>query len=318
MTAARSVSYRVSAFGLDVEAPWRLPGATEARSAGPGPGRDLRVTWAAPERLQDTAWEGAPCVYEPPFTDGQSHFTVRRGAAGYRLSFDDFGRYAVSLDGRQAACEADAVTLERSERFLFAQVLPLAAVLQGLDVIHAGAVAWDGGVVALVGPSGAGKTTLATRLVARGATFVTDDALALEMNEEGVVAHPGPPFVAIAAGDAALAGGALAWLGPQRGASDKPHFVAPVCQRPLPLTAVYYLTPRAEFDVTAASGEVVPRLLAHAAAPYVLSPERLLEHLEVVTTVTTSVPQFSLTLAEGEPSEHDLGAFERHMRGVGS
>ena len=318
MTGAGSVSYWVSAFGLNVEAPWRLPGATEAGSAGPGPRRDLRVTWAAPERLQDTAWEDAPCVYEPPFTDGQSHFTVRRGAEGYRLSFDDFGRYAVSLDGREAMCEADAVTLERSERFLFAQVLPLAAVLQGLDVIHAGAVAWDGGVVALVGPSGAGKTTLATRLVARGATFVTDDALALELTEEGILAHPGPPFVAIAAGDAALAGGGLAWLGPQRGASDKPHFVAPVCQQSLPLTAVYYLTPRAEFDLTAASGDVVPRLLAHAAAPYVLSPERLLEHLEVVTTVTTSVPQYSLMLSDDGPSAKELDALERHIRGLGS
>lgn len=318
MTGAQCVSYRVSAVGLNVEAPWRLPGAVEAGSAGPGPERDLRVTWAAPERLQDTTWEGAACVYEPPFTDGQSHFTVRRGPGGYRLSFDDFGRYAVSLDGREAACETDAVTLERTERFLFAQVLPLAAVLHGLDVIHAAAVAWDGGVVALVGPSGAGKTTLATRLVARGAAFVTDDALALELTEEGIVAHPGPPFVALAAGDAALAGGALAWLGPQRGASDKPHFVAPVCQRSLPLTAVYYLTPRAGFGLTAASGEVVPRLLAHAAAPYVLRPERLLEHLEVVTMVTTSVPQYSLTLSDDGPSKQELDALERHMRGLGS
>ena len=114
MTGAQGVSYRVSAVGLNVEAPWRLPGATEAGSPGPGPGRDLRVTWAALERLQDTAWEDTPCVYEPPFTDGQSHFTVRRGAGGYRLSFDDFGRYVVSLDGREAACEADAVTLERT------------------------------------------------------------------------------------------------------------------------------------------------------------------------------------------------------------
>jgi hypothetical protein len=107
-------------------------------------------------------------------------------------------------------------------------------------------------------------------------------------------------------------------MGAQQGSSDKPHYVAPVGDRALPLVAVCYLEPPAEFRVTPASGEVVPRLLAHAAAPYVLTPERLLEHLEVVTMVTTSVPQFSLTLAEGEPSDHDLGAFERHMRGLGS
>ena len=313
MTRAEA-TYRLSALGLSVEAPWRLPGATEARPARARDGRGLRVNWAPADRLEEAAWEDAERVFQPPFTDGQPHFTVRRGGRGYWLSFDDFGRYAVSLDGREAACEAGAVAVERSERFLFAQVLPLAAVLQGLDVVHASAVAWEGGVVAFVGPSGAGKTTLATRLVARGATLITDDALALELAGERIVAHPGPSFVAIAADDTALTGGALAWLGEQQGASDKPHFVAPVGDRALPLAAVCYLEPRAEFRVTPASGEVVPRLLAHAAAPYVLTPERLLDHLEVVTMVTTSVPQFSVTLAEGEPSEEDLGALERHVR----
>jgi hypothetical protein len=293
-----------------------LPGATEAGDGLPAGERGLRVAWAMAERLDQTVWEGAERVFAPPFTDGQSHFTVRRGAGGYWLSFDDFGRYAVSLDGRDAACEAEAVSVERSERFLFAQVLPLAAVLQGLDVVHASAVAWDGGVVAFVGPSGAGKTTLATRLVARGATLITDDALALEKTGDRVVAHPGPPFVAIAAEDAALAQGALDWMGPQQGASDKPHFVAPVCDRALSLSAVCYLEPRGKFRLTAAADQAVPLLLGYAAAPYVLTPERLLQHLEVVTLVTTSVPQFSLTLAEGEASEDDLDALEQHMRGV--
>lgn len=318
MTFAEAASYQLSAFGLSVEAPWQLPGATQADSQLSADERPVRLTWVPPERLDETAWEGAECVFQPAFTDGQSHFTVRRGEWGYWLSFDDFGRYAVSLDGRDVACEADAVAVGRSERFLFAQVLPLAAVLQGLDVVHASAVAWDGGVVAFVGPSGAGKTTLATRLVAREAALITDDALALEMRDDGIVAHPGPPFVAIAAGDAALAGGTLAWMGPQQGASDKPHFVAPVRERALPLTAIYYLEPRAGFALTAASSEVVPRLLAHASAPYVLTPDRLLEHLDVMTMITVSVPQFRLTLPEGEPSERDLAALEQHVRGLGS
>jgi hypothetical protein len=278
----------------------------------------VHVVCVAPEGLQEAAWEGAECVYHPAFSDGQRHFTVRRGEQGYWLSFDGFGRYAVSLDGREAQCEADAVTLDRSERFLFAQVLPLAAVLQGLDVLHASAVAWDRGVVAFVGPSGAGKTTLATRLVARGATLITDDGLALERMDERIIAHPGPPFVAIAAADAALAGGALGWMGAQQGASDKLHFVAPVGDRALPLACVYHLEPRAELRVRPASGEAGPRLLAHATAPYVLAPGRLLEHLDLVSMVTTSVPQFSLGLAEGEPSEQDLDFLERHIRRVGS
>jgi hypothetical protein len=318
VTPAGTAPYRLSAFGLTVDAPWRLPGATQDGAGQPAAERGLQVTWSPAERLKETAWEGAARVFEPPFTDGQSHFTVRRGDGGYWLSFDGFGRYSVSLDGREAACEAEAVSVERTERFLFAQVLPLAAVLQGLDVVHASAVAWDRGVVAFVGPSGAGKTTLATRLVARGASLITDDALALEKTGDRVVAHPGPPFVAIVADDVALAQGALKWMGPQHGASDKPHFVAPVCRQASPLSAVYYLEPRGEFALAGVSGRAGPLLLAQAVAPYVLTPERLLEHLEVVSLVTMSVPQFSLTLPGGEPSEEDLGALERHIRGSGS
>jgi hypothetical protein len=278
----------------------------------------LRVTWVPGRRLLQTAWDGAECVFQPPFTDGKPHFTVRRDERGYWLSFDEFGRYAVSLDGREAMCERGAVALERCERFLFAQVLPLAAVLQGLEVVHASAVAFNGGVVAFVGASGAGKTTLATRLMARGARLITDDALALEMADGEIIAHPGPAFLAIAATAPALADGPPAWLGRQQGASDKPHFVAPVSELVLPLTGVYYLGQRAGFSITAAGDGALPRMLGYATAPYVLTPERLLEHLEVATMVTTSVPQFSLTLPDGEPSDDDLGALERHIRELGA
>ena len=84
------------------------------------------------------------------------------------------------------------------------------------------------------------------------------------------------------------------------------------------MVGVYYLEPRSRFRVTAVAGEVVPRMLAHATAPYVLTPERLLQHLEVVTAVTSSVPQFSLTLPDGELSDADLAKLEHHIRGLGA
>jgi hypothetical protein len=318
VTVSGPASYRLSAFGLCVRAPWRLPGATDTPSPQAEGARTLRVAWVPGDRLEETAWDEAERVFQPRFTDGKPHFTVRRGERGYWLSFDDFGRYAVSLDGREAECEADEVAVERCERFLFAQVLPLAAVLQGLDVMHASAVTWDSGVVAFVGPSGAGKTTVATRLMARGATLITDDALALEMTGGEIVAHPGPPFVAVAAADSALADGPPAWIGPRLGASDKPHFAPPVSAQALPVVGVYHLEQRSSFRVTVAAGEVVPRMLAHATAPYVLTPERLLQHLEVVTMLGSSVPQFSLTLPDGELSDDDLAELEHHIRGLGA
>lgn len=50
-----------------------------------------------------------------------------------------------------------------------------AAAAVGQTVLHAGAVARDGRAVAIVGPSGWGKSTLTIELVRRGWSFLTDD-----------------------------------------------------------------------------------------------------------------------------------------------
>lgn len=147
---------------------------------------------------------------------------------------------------------------------------------------------------------------------------MTDDALALAVNDCGVLAHPGPAFIAIAAADRALREGSLSWMGPQVGESDKAHFAPSVGERTLPLTAVYYLEPRARFALTSVRAGVVERLLGNAAVPYVLTPERLLHHLEVARAIMSSVPQFSLTLTDSELSEDILRLLEEHMRQIGA
>jgi hypothetical protein len=84
------------------------------------------------------------------------------------------------------------------QRFLIAQVLPFAAVLRGLEVFHAGAVAVDGHAVAFLGPSGAGKTSIAMALCRMGATFLADDVLSVEREGERLLGHPGAPVAGIA------------------------------------------------------------------------------------------------------------------------
>jgi len=84
------------------------------------------------------------------------------------------------------------------QRFLIGQVLPFAAALKGLEVLHASAIALDGRADALAGPSGAGKTSLALALCARGARFLADDVLALERVDEVLLGHPGTPLAGVA------------------------------------------------------------------------------------------------------------------------
>ena len=56
---------------------------------------------------------------------------------------------------------------------------------RGLTVLHASAVAIDGGVVAFLGEKGAGKSAIAAALYARGHRFITDDLLAVQYDQQG-------------------------------------------------------------------------------------------------------------------------------------
>ena len=100
-----------------------------------------------------------------------------------------------SRDGTRVWLAPGGVEEWRWQRLLTAQVLPIAALAQGLELLHASAVQVDGRVLAFAGPSASGKSTLAARLVLAGASLVSDDVLALQRVEDDVVAHPGPALM---------------------------------------------------------------------------------------------------------------------------
>lgn len=63
--------------------------------------------------------------------------------------------------------------------YLYAQLLSFSLVARGLEPYHATVVALPTGAVALIGPPGVGKSTLAAALLAAGGRLVTDDVLVL-------------------------------------------------------------------------------------------------------------------------------------------
>ncbi|MEX2196012.1 MAG: hypothetical protein WD844_12065 [Thermoleophilaceae bacterium] len=113
--------------------------------------------------------------------------------AGYLIRALGFGCFWISPDATWVRCAPLRVTAWRWQRYLVGQVLPLTAVLRGLEVFHASAVVGpDGGALAFIGMSTAGKTSVALNLVLGGARFMTDDVLAVSPTQDGgVLAHPG-------------------------------------------------------------------------------------------------------------------------------
>ena len=109
---------------------------------------------------------------------------------GYRRGrlFDDF-RYEAT-DGREVVIEPlPGASPHNVADGIMSRVLTIVAYQRGVLPLHASAVELDGRVIAVSGLSGAGKSTFAALLVARGGRVVADDMLVL--GGEGALAWPG-------------------------------------------------------------------------------------------------------------------------------
>jgi hypothetical protein len=308
-------SYRLTAFGLNIDCDWPLTGSVRASAKACLCSPATNVRRLTPEQI-DAAWDepGEP-VLQPPIAGRSLPFSVERSNTHYRFWLQGFGRYLVKTDGTAIGCELGGVERHQHERFVFAQALPLAAVLQGYEVLHASAVCDDDGAVAFLGPSGAGKTAVASRLVIRGAGFMTDDVLAVELREAVALVHPGPAFMAIRPRDEVIA--AAAGVLDPVGTTDKVHVSPPKLGRATRLRALYHLEPGQVVGITPVEHADPHRVLASAFVPYVMTPARLSRHLEIAQVVTSDVPQFRLQMPRTRLPDAMLETLEAHLRELG-
>lgn len=100
-----------------------------------------------------------------------------------RLSWAEVGTFLVSEGTTVRVFLRDGVDKGLVRLPLLGPVLGTVLHQRGHVVLHASAVAMDGGVVAFVGHKGYGKSTMAAALHARGHPLVTDDLLPVELRE---------------------------------------------------------------------------------------------------------------------------------------
>ena len=155
------------AFGLQIASCLPLPAFLESD----GDQCDVTIRYgAAPEELPEAVWKG-----------------VRFQAAPGRLLLivDDVARYLVR-DGREIVIDRAPGATDDDVR-LFLQGSAFGALLQqrGLLALHASAIAVGEGAVVFMGPSGIGKSTLATAFHQRGYTVLTDDVCVVDFDAGG-------------------------------------------------------------------------------------------------------------------------------------
>jgi hypothetical protein len=88
--------------------------------------------------------------------------------------------------------------------FLEGSVLANALAADGLLTLHASAVEVEGRALAIVGPPGTGKSTLAALLCVRGSRLVADDVLRVDPTASGPICFPGSPSLRLRPAAASL------------------------------------------------------------------------------------------------------------------
>jgi len=139
---------------------------------------------AAPESSALETWvdnDGAVCAYGY-YIEGL-HWMDLPGLA--RFAFDAAGDQVTAFvsGSWNEDCILDAY---------YRSVLPMALQVRGREVLHASAVRFDGGIVALCARSETGKSTIAQALGNRGRAIWADDAVVLHPSAYSVSVVPVP------------------------------------------------------------------------------------------------------------------------------
>jgi hypothetical protein len=277
-----------------VSAPFPIVGIADGAHGDDG-GRATAVELIAPEQLEER-WRPARAtrVFERTFSDGTPMLTVDHDTeAGYRFWAPRHGSHVVAPDGRTIRSAPPSADGWWWQRLLLAQVLPVAATLQGVELLHASAVAVDGRALAVTASAGSGKTSLAAHLLDLGADFVADDVLALELVDGHVEAHPGTGLMNLDPDQRRSLGDATGRFAELPGDGETNYVVVPVVDAPLPLGALYFLHRAAQFaEARIVDAQDTRVLLGSTFVSYLSDPERLLTHLEICGAVDQTVPAF--------------------------
>ena len=312
------VAWHGCAFGLRVAAPQPLEALTECLGAA-----GLRpVSWirlADPKELAEQ-WPGVGVERLVGSSDGGvSRMSIDIDAAGaYLVQAPGHGAHVVSADGTRITSLLRPDAPWDWQRLFVAQPLPLAATLRGLEPLHASAVGFDGGAVAISAPSGTGKTSIAMHLVALGAALLTDDVLVVEPTSSGVRAYPGARLLSAQPHElAAVPIERRERLGNILEVGEKVYLRPELEAEPAALAALYRLRrdPSATELQIAEEAPADPRdLLGTTFLTYVKSRERLVRHLEFGSSLAQNSRVFVVRLPPDLPAIHAARLFEDHVR----
>ncbi|MGH9968594.1 MAG: hypothetical protein ACREBG_12310 [Pyrinomonadaceae bacterium] len=158
-------------------------------------------TAAAEEVPSDWLFRAIPDVTPSPnsfewfhqinLPDSTPWLLLGRQGKSYVLRFLDLADFVISIEERVIDCFYQSIcSVETVTHLLIDQVLPRLVYQQGRLVLHASAVLGPNGVIAFLGDTGWGKSTIAASLCSYGFPHLTDDCLLLVVENGQLMAIP--------------------------------------------------------------------------------------------------------------------------------
>jgi hypothetical protein len=236
------------------------------------------------------------------FDDGTVWTEFYRLGDNYLLRFPDLADFDVSADGTEVVAHpAENVDEATVEHLYINQLVPLALSRQGRPAFHASAVTVPGGVVAFLGKSGMGKSTLAASFALNDSLFLTDDSLIVEERNSGYIARPSHPSIRLWEDSVeALVSADISKAGPIS-YSSKARLLAGEAlahsEESQVLLAAFLLSAEDVTDVSIASLDGLDRYKAWLDNSFLLDiedRELLAQHFDWTHRISGTVPTFSL------------------------
>lgn len=178
-------SFTYSIYGLTLEANRPLPGLVPIKAQAPV---DIKV-----HLMRD----GASQLPSAEVESVASGLHTRHEADGtsFHLWFRGDGQldFEVDAEGRSISATWTRSVLEEVTALLLGPVLGVALQLRGTLCLHACVVQIGQQAIAMVGQTGAGKSTTAAALARRGHAILSDDIAVLNLRDDHWLAQPGYP-----------------------------------------------------------------------------------------------------------------------------
>ncbi len=291
------------AFGLSLLADMPLPGAWEDASEQSPPTEPiLRMRSATPQAIAER-WSGMETVGWEGVIDG-SRFVVERGLAGdhrfvhverglagdHRFVHAERSVHHLSADASLLLCGPDEQGEPLRWRVILDSVLFTVALLRGYEALHAGAVATEGGAIAITAGTGGGKSTLLVELLRGGGSLLADDVVVLESRGEvPPLAHPGAPLMTVPASTSPLPGDLIAPVGEERWIAVAAH------QEAIPLRELVVLNRAPGLATSLHPARDPLAVLIGSLLRFPRTPERERTRFEMAGAIAAHVPIWELS-----------------------